>query len=88
MAIWRGLTDRGGAALGQDVGAGYVVARGDELLDVLDLDPLGLAVAHQVPDRRLGGLDADAGAGERRMGQEAVHRAFEIPPLAVMARAT
>ena len=44
------LDDDGGAARGQNVGARDAVVARDKLLDVLDLDPLGLVRADQVAD--------------------------------------
>ena len=47
------------AARRENVGAADAVVAGDQLLDVLDLDPLGFARADQIADRRLRRLDAE-----------------------------
>ena len=47
---------------GEDVGLADVVMAGDELLDVLDLDPFRLARAHQILDRGVPPLRDDSGA--------------------------
>ena len=57
MAIWRGRTTAAGAARRQDVGAARRCSAWRRALDVLDLDALGLAVADEVADRRLGRLE-------------------------------
>ena len=57
MAIWRGRTTAAVRRSDRMSERRDVVARGDELLDVLDLDPFRLAVAHEIADRDLGGLE-------------------------------
>ena len=54
---------------------------GDQLLDVLDLHALRLAGADEIPDRRLRRLDGERCAGQCRMREQPVDRAFEIAPV-------
>ena len=48
--------DGRGPSRREDVGAAHVIMVGDEFLDVLDLDALRFAQAHEIADRRLCGL--------------------------------
>ena len=70
--------DIGGAARGQDVGAADVEMGRDQLLDVLDLDPLRLMRADQIPDRELGRLDAERRAVQRGVREQTIDGAVEV----------
>src|ERR1700677_1271101 len=59
-----------GAPRGQDVRARDAVMTRDELLYVLDLDPLRLAGADEIADRDLRGVDRERRAADARMGNK------------------
>ncbi len=68
----------GGAPRRQQVRPADIVLTGDDPLNVLDLDPLGLLRPHQVAHFALGHFQRHRGGVELAVGEQAIDRAFKV----------